>query len=430
MRETFEKLTLDPYEIFSTRGENSIVIFPEIPFWVAVSKQGLAALEEMKRTGSIRRVAEKVLGSGETQALEEIKKFFTPLLESNVLYDTKISNNHKKELKPNKITFLQTMRCNLRCRHCCVADMPEQDLKGMSLETAKEILRRCITLMDEGKKGLSFLGGEPLCGDRFLELLDYATDLGYQIGLSTNGVLVDSKFAETAKRNNINVQISLDGTDESSHEYVRGKGTWDKAINALQILNEYDVDILNCLYNCYTYKGNMMYSLNIAKKEPIKARELSKLMYGITELFCNLTEEDLVTVTINLNSPGKVTVVLKEGYNKLKKGAIPLLAIYLFVFGGSGFGFEFPGLAKGIINTIEEYRTMETEVELKKEELKGKQLENYKAAMEVINMSKDTENDIDIDKVLKDLKLIDELNDSLKFESNIDFAKGIKESEE
>ena len=59
-----------------------------------------------------------------------------------------------------------------------------------------------------------------------------------------------------------------------------------------------------------------------------------------------------------------------------------------------------------------------------------KQLENYKAAMEVINMSKDTENDIDIDKVLKDLKLIDELNDSLKFESNIDFAKGIKESEE
>lgn len=67
---------------------------------------------------------------------------------------------------------------------------------------------------------------------------------------------------------------------------------------------------------------------------------------------------------------------------------------------------------------------------MKKEELKGKQLENYKAAMEVINISKDTENDIDIDKVLKDLKLIDELNDSLKFESNIDFAKGIKESEE
>lgn len=198
--------------------------------------------------------------------------------------------------------------------------------------------------------------------------------------------------------------------------------------HGLSDMNDYAIDILNCVYNCYTYQGNMMYSLNIAKKEPIKARELSKLMYGITELFCDLTEEDLVTVTVNLNSPGKVTVVLKEGYKKLKKGAVPLVAIYLVVFGGSGFGFEFPGLAGGVINTIEEYRTMDTEIELKKEELKGKQLENYKTAMEVIKMSEET--GIDMDKVLDDLKLVDGLNKSLKFESNKEFAKSDKESEE
>lgn len=198
--------------------------------------------------------------------------------------------------------------------------------------------------------------------------------------------------------------------------------------HGLSDMNEYDVDILNCIYNCYTYKDNMMYSLNIAKKAPIKARELSKLMYGITELFCNLTEEDLVTVTINLNSPGKLTVVLKEGYKKLKKGAVPLVGIYLAVFGGSGFGFEFPGLAGGVIDTIEEYRMMDTEIELKEEELKGKQLENYKTAMEVIKMSKET--GIDMDKVLEDLKIVDGLNESLKFESNEEFAKSDEESEE
>ena len=64
---------------------------------------------------------------------------------------------------------------------------------------------------------------------------------------------------------------------------------------------------------------------------------------------------------------------------------------------------------------------METEVELKKEELKGKQLENYKAAMEVINMSKDTENDIDIDKVLTievpDDKIIQRLSGRLECKS-------------
>lgn len=278
MKEVFEKFTLEPYEIFSTKDENSIVIFPEVPFWIAVSKQGLAALQEMKNTGSIECVAEKVLGRADMKAIEEIEGFFSPLLESNVLYNKRISNNHKKELKPNKITFLQTMRCNLRCRHCCVADMPEQDLKGMSLETAKEILKRCITLMDGGRKGLSFLGGEPLCGDGFLELLDYAADLGYQIGLSTNGVLIDRKFAETAKRNNINVQISLDGTDEASHEYVRGKGTWNKVINALQILNEYNVDMQT---NFVYHRGNIgkiEEYFDFARKYNIKKVRLISLM--------------------------------------------------------------------------------------------------------------------------------------------------------
>lgn len=200
--------------------------------------------------------------------------------------------------------------------------------------------------------------------------------------------------------------------------------------HGLSNMNEYNIDILNCIYNCYTYKGDMMYSLNIAKNEPIKARELSKLMYGVTELFCNIIDEDLISITINLNSPGKVTVKLRSVYEKLKKGAFPLLGIYLFVFGGSGWGFEFPGLAGGVIDVIQEYRTMDTEVKLKEEELKGKQLENYKAAMEVIQLSKET--GIDMDKVVEDLKIIDGLDDSLKFESNEEFAKGgeSQESEE
>ena len=39
--------------------------------------------------------------------------------------------------------------------------------------------------------------------------------IGAVIGLSTNGTLVDEAFARMAKKNNINVQISLDGTDRA-----------------------------------------------------------------------------------------------------------------------------------------------------------------------------------------------------------------------
>ena len=255
-------------------------------------------------------------------------------------------------------------------------------------------INKCIRFIEEVKSGDYVLipnsGSSEvtigILGEYYEEEFDYLEELSTIKKIENKEFEIGNIKCPYRKRRKMKKLLTI-SSERLGYKILKGISSY----HGISDMNEYDVDILNCLYNCYTYKGNMMYSLNIAKKEPIKARELSKLMYGITELFCNLTEEDLVTVTINLNSPGKVTVVLKEGYNKLKKGAIPLLAIYLFVFGGSGFGFEFPGLAKGIINTIEEYRTMETEVELKKEELKGKQLENYKAAMEVINMSKDTE---------------------------------------
>lgn len=56
------------------------------------------------------------------------------------------------------------------------------------------------------------------------------------------------------------------------------------------------------------------------------------------------------------------------------------------------------------------------------------ELENYKAALEVIKLSDDT--DIDMDKVLKDLELINELSDSLRFESNEEFATSDQINEE
>lgn len=222
------------------------------------------------------------------------------------------------------------------------------------------------------------------------------------------------------KRRKIDVLMRI-SSKRLGYKLLKGISSY----HGISDMKDYAVDILNCVYDCYTYKGDLRYSFNIAKREPIKAREMSKLMYSVTELFCNLTEEDLVSVTMNLNSPGKVTVLLEKGYDKIKKGAIPLLAIYLVVFGGSGFGFEFNGITGGVVEAIKEYKTMDTEIELKEEELKGKKLENYKAAIELIKMSED--NEINIDEVLRDLEIVDELNDSLQFESNKEFATSDQE---
>ena len=196
---------ISPFKIFSQRGNAYIVIFPEIPFWLAVTDEGVSALELIEKQNTVTEIAKTLYGKSDEKTEGILLEFFEPLEESQVIYPKgekleKVSVTLPK--KPNKITFLQTMCCNLRCRHCCVSEMPSNSFQSMSLEDAKLILYRCKDIMYEGKKSVSFLGGEPLCGDRFNELLNYAHDIGFdEIGISTNGILVDEEFAKTAKRN-------------------------------------------------------------------------------------------------------------------------------------------------------------------------------------------------------------------------------------
>lgn len=232
------------FEVFSERNGNYIIIFPEVPYWIAVTQAGYSVLKKIQEGKNIEEIADELLSENNGEIIDLLEELLTPLYKSKIIYKEVPSDEEARRIpKPNKITFLQTMECNLRCRHCCVSDMPENNYENMTVENAKTALKNCLALMDEGKKKVSFLGGEPLCGNRFVELLEYAYELGYEIGLSTNGILVDETFAQLANRYHVNVQISLDGATRESHETIRGKGTWEKALKAIDLLNKYSVDI-------------------------------------------------------------------------------------------------------------------------------------------------------------------------------------------
>ncbi len=190
--------------------------------------------------------------------------------------------------------------------------------------------------------------------------------------------------------------------------------------HGLSNMNEYAEDILNCVYNCYEYKHDLIYAINIAKNERIKARELSTLLYVTTELFSKIIDENLLSVTLNVNSPGKFVVRLEKCYQKIKKGAAPLIIIYLLIFGGSAFGCEFSGIAESLIDTIKEIRMLDIEVETAREELESKKLENYSKAIELIEDAKEFE--IDYDDIKSKMELISTLEDSLQFQTNEEFA--------
>lgn len=267
---------VEKYEIISERNNISIVIFPEIPFWAAVDKKGLQILEFLKNGITL-----ETLSDNSKLSQTECQQFVETLEKSGVVYLNEKTNtvpHTLPDIRPNKVTFLQTIRCNLRCKHCCVADMNTINYKNMDIESAKLALKRCYEIMDSGKKGVSFLGGEPFCGDHFIELLIYASDLGFNVGLSTNATLIDENFAKLAGERNFNVQISLDGIDKKTHESVRGIGTWNKAITAIKLLKKYHVDVQT---NFVYHKGNIdeiESYFEFAKEHGIKKARLTSLM--------------------------------------------------------------------------------------------------------------------------------------------------------
>ena len=194
------------------------------------------------------------------------------------------------------------------------------------------------------------------------------------------------------------------------------------AISSYHGISNFDdhaVSILNVLYDCYSFLEDVYFTINVGKQDPIRPREISRLMYCLTEFFCELVDEDIISTTINLNSPGSVRVKLKQAFELLTKGKMPLVFLFLVITGGSGLGFEFPGIA----GFIREYRTMDLEVqkeeiavEKERMELYTQKIEYAQQYMELIKMAE--ENGVDIDNVLEQLDELDSLDDTLRYETN------------
>ncbi len=61
--------------------------------------------------------------------------------------------------------------------------------------------------------------------------------------LSTNGTLITDEIAARLALYLTNVQISVDGPDAKTHDYIRGKGTFDKTMRAIESLKKVGLQV-------------------------------------------------------------------------------------------------------------------------------------------------------------------------------------------
>lgn len=136
---------------------------------------------------------------------------------------------------PICLTWELTYACNLECVHC-LSSSGRRDPHELSTVEAKAVLDE---LHDLQVFYINIGGGEPMIRRDFFELLEYSISKGIGVKFSTNGAFIDAdKARRLAAMDYLDIQISLDGTDDVTNDAVRGAGSYDTAIQAMQHLQD------------------------------------------------------------------------------------------------------------------------------------------------------------------------------------------------
>lgn len=230
-----------------------------------------------------------------------------------------------------------TNTCNYHCSYCmfsCEAKKYENEL------TTEEVKIAIKDLKENNFTYIKFTGGEPFVRKDMIEILKYASELGFDMDISTNASLLTNEIATKLKQMNFPmVHVSLDGYDRDSHEYVRGKNTFEPTIRGIKLLTEAGI---------YTRLGTVIYGQNEDYLEKIVALasdlKVNEIIFSFMEPMGRLKEDDKLLSKRSLESvkkeieklaikyEGKIKVKYSLSENKICKSEEICPAVNKFIY--------------------------------------------------------------------------------------------------
>ncbi len=129
--------------------------------------------------------------------------------------------------------------CNLSCSYCVAESYIGADRRGLETASIYQIIDEAISL---GLHDLFLTGGEPFILHDIFALLGYGLARMQHVTILSNGILLKgqrlAQLTALPHRARLTVQISLDGSNADTHDFYRGKGSWQKAIDAIVLLKQ------------------------------------------------------------------------------------------------------------------------------------------------------------------------------------------------
>ena len=132
-------------------------------------------------------------------------------------------------------------RCNLTCKHC-YSISTDKDFPG-ELNTDE-----VFTTMDDLKQFkvpvLILSGGEPLMRADIFDISHRAKEMGFYVGLSTNGTLItEDNIQQIADVGYDYVGISIDGIKDTHDKFRRRIGAFDESMHGIKLCKQHGIKV-------------------------------------------------------------------------------------------------------------------------------------------------------------------------------------------
>ena len=132
-------------------------------------------------------------------------------------------------------------RCNLTCKHC-YSISADIDFKG-ELNTDE-----VFTVMDDlkafGVPVLILSGGEPLLRPDIFDISRRAKDMGFYVGLSSNGTLIDADNIDAIADVGYDyVGVSIDGNQKTHDQFRRKDGAFVASMAGIRLCRDHDIKV-------------------------------------------------------------------------------------------------------------------------------------------------------------------------------------------
>ncbi|EKO3687098.1 radical SAM protein [Vibrio metschnikovii] len=221
-----------------------VLIATHIPNWVSLNDSEYHLYKEMQEGKTILESLQSLhleFGFSEDKCTNIITRFLSKIEDSKFYLSNDGEDEESIRSFQKSIHLEITSDCNIRCKHCYMS-AGKLNAKHLSLNEIIDFFNE--NELERINKDIIISGGEPMIHPDFKEIVQYLKRLDFKICLFTNGLLIDSDCIGYLSENIDSVQISMEGITKDSYEKIRGKNTYEKLINSINLIKSNSIYLI------------------------------------------------------------------------------------------------------------------------------------------------------------------------------------------